>query len=50
MSVEDILVIPPQWVRKNKIIIKATFNDSYENWGEVDETIAMLLWSFWMFE
>lgn len=49
---KNTLIIPPQWKRKHKIIIKAIFNDKItkEEQKELDLEVAKLLFSFWVFD
>lgn len=46
---KTILIIPPQWKRKHKIIIKAVFNNKItkEEQEELDLSITKLLFNFW---
>ena len=48
---KNILVIPPQWKRKHKIIIKANFSKlTKEEQEDLDNKLAMTLWSMWLFD
>jgi len=44
-------IIPPQWKRKHKIIIKAHFPKlTKKEQEELDKKLAMTLWNMWLFD